>query len=172
VLFQVFGPVGRIRRRSGGLDHRISVVVVVVIGGRGIVSSGSRYGGITASGVGISTGTTTAVGAGGDGGSSASAVDGGGGGGGSGDGGGGAFEAFGVGDTFTVVVVDVGYDYGVGGAIGSIAVGPPEHSQHNIHATECRDFSAAATNKWSTAVYGHPPSVNETSTKPSDDGLV
>lgn len=115
VLFQVFGPIGRIRRRSGGLDHRISVVVVVVIGGRGIVTSGSRYGSITASGVGMSTGTTAAVGAGGDGGSSAFAVvGGGGGGGGSGNGGGGAFEAFGVCDTSTVIVVDVGYDYGVG----------------------------------------------------------
>lgn len=30
------------------------------------------------------------------------------------------------------VVVNVGYDHGFGGTIGSVAVGPPEQSQHNI----------------------------------------
>lgn len=30
------------------------------------------------------------------------------------------------------VAVGVGYDYGVGGTVGSVAVGPPEQSQHNI----------------------------------------
>jgi len=181
VLFQVFGSVGRVRRTSGGLDHRISIVVLVVIGGRGVVTSGSgcgsrRYGGITASGAGISTGTTAAVGAGGDGGGSGYAVVGGGGT--SGDGGNISFDVggnsgFGVGDSTTVVVVDVGYDYGVGGAIGSVAIGPPEHSQHNIRAKGCRYFSetaaVVATRKWSVAVYGPSPGVNETSTKPSNE---
>ncbi|XP_022169991.1 glycine-rich cell wall structural protein 1.8-like [Myzus persicae] len=187
VLFQVFGPVGCVRRTSGGLDHRISVVVVVVISSDGIVTSGcggSRYGGITTGVAGISTCTTAAVGAGGDGGGSAYAVVSGGGG--SGDSSGGAFGigggsasgkggggasgigsdgafgvggggAFGVVGTTTVVVVSVGYDYGVSGAIGAVAVGSPEHSQHNKRATGCSDYSAA--------VNGHPPSVNETSTK-------
>lgn len=132
VLFQVFGPVGRVRRTSRGLDHRISVVVVVVIGGRGIVTccgcGSSRYGGITAGcSAGISAGTTAAVGAGCDGGGSGYAVVGDGSG--SGDSGSGAF---GFGNTTTVVAVGVGYNYGFGGAIGSVAVGPPKHSQHNI----------------------------------------
>jgi len=183
VLFQVFGPVGHVRRTSGGLDHRISVVVVVVIGGRGIVTSGgggSRYSGITAGGAAISAGATAAVGAGGDGGGSGYVVVGGGGT--SGDGGNCAFgvegkSGFGVGNsggfgfgvTTTVVVVNVGYDYSVGGAIGSVAVGPPKHSQHNIRAKGCRYFSeTAATRKWSVVVYEHPPGVNETSTKPSN----
>jgi len=157
--------------------------VVVLIGGRGIVTSGSgcggsRYGTITAGGAGISTGTTAAVGPGGDGGGSGYAVVGGGGT--SGDSGNSAFgvggnSGFGVDVTTTVVAVDVGYDYGVGGAIGSVAVGPPEHSQHNIRAKGCRYFSetvaVVATRKWSVAVYEHPPGVNETSTKPSN-GLV
>jgi len=200
VLFQVFGPVGRVRRTSGGLDHRISVVVVVVVGDGVIVTSGCgdcRSGGITTSGAGISAGTTAAVG---NDGSSAYAVVGDGGG--SGDGSGGAFDigggddfsiggggdfvirgggafgvggdgtfdvggsgAFGAGDTTTVVVVDVGYDYGVSGAIRAVAVGPPEHSQHNIRSMRCRDYTAAETRKWSAAVYGHPTRVNETSTK-------
>lgn len=30
------------------------------------------------------------------------------------------------------VAVGVGYDYGVGGTVGSVAVGPPKQSQHNI----------------------------------------
>lgn len=165
VLFQVFSPVGHVRRTSGGLDHRISVVVMVAIGGHSIVTSGSGCGGsrcgcITADGAGISASTASTVDAVGDGGYAVV---------------GSGSSAFGVGDTTTtttVVVVSVGYDYGIGGTIGSVAVGPPEHSQHNIRSKGYRNFLETAavvtTRKWSVAVYRHPPSVNETSTKPSN----
>lgn len=172
VLFQVFGPVGHVRRTSGGLDHRISVVVMVTIGGRGIVTSGSscggsRYDGITTDGAGISAGTTSTVDAVGDGGGSGYAVVGSG------------SSAFGVGDTTTtttVVVVSVGYDYGVGGTIGSVAVGPPEHSQHNIRAKGCRNFletaAVVATCKWSVAVYRHPASTKHQQNHPTDKIVI
>jgi hypothetical protein len=105
-----------------------------MVGGRGFLTSGSGggygcsgsgYGGVAAGCAGISTtAAAISVSAGGDVG-----------GGGRGDGDGGAV---GVDDiTTTVVVVSVGYNYGVCGAIGSVAVGPPEHSQHNIRATRC-----------------------------------
>lgn len=144
--------------------------MVVVIGGRGIVTSGSRYGVIATSGVGISADTTAAVGAGGDGGSGACAVFGGGSGGGSGDGGGGAFDAFRVGDTSTVIVVGVRYDYGVGGAIGSIAVGPPEHSQHNIRATDCRETFGRQrpTSGQRRCADTHPASTRHRQDRPTD----
>jgi len=171
VLFQIFGPVGHVRRTGGGLDHRISVVVMVVIGGRGIVTSGSggsRYGGITADGAGISAGTTGTVGAVGDGGGSGYAVVCGG------------SSAFGFGNTTTtttVVVVSVGYDYGVGGAIGSVAVGPPEHSQHNIRTKGCRDFLetavVVATRKWSVRCMDtHPASTKHQQNHPTDKIVI
>lgn len=118
---------------------------MVVVGGRGFFSTssggsggyscgGSGYSGIAAGRAGISATASAAVGVGAGG-------DNGGGGRGDGDGG-----AVGLGNiTTTVVVVDVGYDNGVCGTIGSVAVGPPEHSQHNIRETRCcRDFSAEA----------------------------
>lgn len=160
VLFQVFGPIGCGRRTRRGLDHRVSVVGVIVVGGRWFFASGggggyscggSGYGGIAASRAGISATASAAVGVGAGG-------DNGGGGRGDGDGG-----AVGLGNiTTTVVVVDVGYDNGVCGTIGSVAVGPPEHSQHNIRETRrCGDFSAAAE----AAADGYPTGVNETSLK-------
>jgi len=102
--------------------------VVVVVCGRGFLTSGSGgsgYGRVATGSAGISTAATAiGVSAGGD-------VSGGG----CGDGNGGAV---GVGDiTTTVVVVGVGYNYGVCGAIGSVAVRPSEHSQHNIRAMRC-----------------------------------
>lgn len=41
------------------------------------------------------------------------------------------------------VVVNVGYDHGFGGTIGSVAVGPPEQSQHNIRRKNAMRTSSA-----------------------------
>jgi len=144
--------------------------VVVVVGGRGFLTSGSSsgygcggsgYGGVTAGCAGISTAAAAiGVSAGGDVG-----------GGGRGDGDGGAV---GVGDiTTTVVVVSVRYNYGVCGAIGSVAVGPPEHSQHNIRATRCCRLFGGGGESPTVSDGGRTPTrrVNETSSK-SSDGLV
>lgn len=110
VLFEVFSPSGR--GRGTGLDHRVPVVGRR--GGGRLNGSGGFCSGTRPCGSGAVVGGRGVYGDGGI--ASSRAVDG-----------------AGVGDGAAApVVVSVGYDYGVSGTVRSVAVGPPEQSQHNI----------------------------------------
>lgn len=52
--------------------------------------------------------------------------------------GGGEATAAAVNNIYATVMVDVGYDNGVSGTVGPVAVGPPEQPHHNIRRTRCR----------------------------------